>query len=197
MTLHIPAILPVRIATDFGAVPGLRRGAAVHKPNAVGLCTGLSRLSPEPRGCSTPSETPPCGSSPSHPTVSFQMAVVLRSQPSTLVSTGLSVATVALNVAGAAADAVPIAKQILNSAAHICAAAEVLHSFLFVCAMLTYLLQRIQKKREAMYLLVEKADMYAKQIDEAVAGCDIDASLQRRLRRMYSYTLSIHRNLTI
>lgn len=53
------------------------------------------------------------------------MAVVSRRQPSAIVSNGLAVATVALNIAGAATDAVPIAKQILNSAAHICAAAEV------------------------------------------------------------------------
>ncbi|KZW00981.1 hypothetical protein EXIGLDRAFT_830401 [Exidia glandulosa HHB12029] len=102
------------------------------------------------------------------------MAVVSRRQPSTLVSTGLSVATVALNVAGAATDAVPIAKQILNSAAHICAAAE-----------------RIQKKREAMYTLVEKSDIYATQINIAVAGRVLNTSLQRRLERLYSVFLKI------
>ncbi|KZV92342.1 hypothetical protein EXIGLDRAFT_718432 [Exidia glandulosa HHB12029] len=102
------------------------------------------------------------------------MAVVPRSQASAILSTGLSAATVALNVAGAAADAVPIAKQILNSAAHISAAAE-----------------RIQKKRETMYLLVEKADIYATQIDIAVAGRVLDTSLQRRLARLYSVFLKI------
>ncbi|KZV85976.1 hypothetical protein EXIGLDRAFT_233208 [Exidia glandulosa HHB12029] len=102
------------------------------------------------------------------------MAVVARRQPSALVSNGLAAATVALNIAGAATDAVPIAKQILNSAAHICAAAE-----------------RIQKKREAMYLLVEKADTYAKQIDQAVADCEIDTSLERRLGRLYCVFVKI------
>ncbi|KZV81384.1 hypothetical protein EXIGLDRAFT_731371 [Exidia glandulosa HHB12029] len=102
------------------------------------------------------------------------MAVVPRRQPSALVSTGLSAATVALNVAGAATDAVPIAKQILNSAAHICAAAE-----------------RIQKKREAMYTLVEKSDIYATQINIAVAGRVLNTSLQRRLERLYSVFLKI------
>lgn len=53
------------------------------------------------------------------------MAVVPRRRPSALVSNGLAAATVALNIAGAATDAVPIAKQILNSAAHISAAVEV------------------------------------------------------------------------
>lgn len=38
-----------------------------------------------------------------------------------------------------------------------------------------------------MYLLVEKADMYATQIDQAVADCVIDPSLQRRLGRLYTY----------
>lgn len=37
-----------------------------------------------------------------------------------------------------------------------------------------------------MYLLVEKADIYATQIDIAVAGRLLDASLQRRLERLYS-----------
>ncbi|KZV95525.1 hypothetical protein EXIGLDRAFT_766094 [Exidia glandulosa HHB12029] len=102
------------------------------------------------------------------------MTVVARRHPSSLVSTGLAAATVALNVAGAATDAVPIAKQILNSAAHISAVAE-----------------KIQKKREAMYTLVEKADIYATQIDTAVAGRVLDASLQRRLERLYSVFLKI------
>lgn len=53
------------------------------------------------------------------------MALVSRRQPSAFISNGLSAATVALNIAGAATDAVPIAKQILNSAAHISAFAEV------------------------------------------------------------------------
>lgn len=47
--------------------------------------------------------------------------------------------------------------------------------------------QKIQKKREAMYTLIEKADIYATQIDIAVAGRVLDASLQRRLQRLYSY----------
>ncbi|KZV92360.1 hypothetical protein EXIGLDRAFT_718448 [Exidia glandulosa HHB12029] len=102
------------------------------------------------------------------------MAVVPRRQPSGVVSTGLSVATVALNVAGAAADAVPIAKQILNCAAQISAAAE-----------------KIQKKRDAMYTLVEKADIYATQINIAVAGRVLTASLERRLERLYSVFLKI------
>ncbi|KZV85957.1 hypothetical protein EXIGLDRAFT_775039 [Exidia glandulosa HHB12029] len=102
------------------------------------------------------------------------MAIVPRRQPSALVSNGLSVATTALNVAGAATDAVPIAKQILNSAAHISAVAE-----------------KIQKKREAMYTLVEKADIYATQIDISVAGRVPDASLKRRLERLYSVFLKI------
>ncbi|KZV95520.1 hypothetical protein EXIGLDRAFT_834246 [Exidia glandulosa HHB12029] len=108
------------------------------------------------------------------PTIPLAMAVVARRQPSGVIATGLSVATVTLNVAGAAADAVPIAKQILNSAAHISAVAE-----------------KIQKKREAMYTLVEKADIYATQIDIAVAGRILDASLQRRLERLYSVFLKI------
>ncbi|KZV84139.1 hypothetical protein EXIGLDRAFT_700740 [Exidia glandulosa HHB12029] len=49
----------------------------------------------------------------------------LRTRTSAMVSKGLSMATVALNIAGAATDAVPVVKQILNSAAHISAAAEV------------------------------------------------------------------------
>ncbi|KZV84135.1 hypothetical protein EXIGLDRAFT_727585 [Exidia glandulosa HHB12029] len=102
------------------------------------------------------------------------MAVVSRRQPSALVSNGLAAATVALNIAGAATDAVPIAKQILNSAAHISAVAE-----------------KIQKKREAMYTLVEKADIYATQINIAVAGRILDASLQRRLERLYFVVLKI------
>ncbi|KZV92338.1 hypothetical protein EXIGLDRAFT_836530 [Exidia glandulosa HHB12029] len=102
------------------------------------------------------------------------MAVVARRQPSPLVSTGLAAATVALSVAGAATDAVPIAKQILNSAAHISVVAE-----------------KIQKKREAMYTLIEKADIYATQIDIAVAGRVLDPSLQRRLQRLYSVFLKI------
>ncbi|KZV84133.1 hypothetical protein EXIGLDRAFT_842446, partial [Exidia glandulosa HHB12029] len=102
------------------------------------------------------------------------MAVVARRQPSALVSNGLSMATVALNIAGAATDAVPIVQQILNSAAHISAVAE-----------------KIQKKREAMYTLVEKADIYAAQINIAVAGRILDPSLQRRLDRLYSVFLKI------
>ncbi|KZV84136.1 hypothetical protein EXIGLDRAFT_297664 [Exidia glandulosa HHB12029] len=42
-----------------------------------------------------------------------------------------------------------------------------------------------------MYLLSEKADMYATQIDQAVADCDIDPSLQRRLGRLYSVFVKI------
>ncbi|KZV85983.1 hypothetical protein EXIGLDRAFT_698801 [Exidia glandulosa HHB12029] len=99
-----------------------------------------------------------------------------RRQSSARVSNGLAATTVALKIAGAATDAVPIAKQILNSAAHICAAAE-----------------GIQKKREGMYLLVEKADLYATQIDQAVAECEIDTSLQRRLGRLYSYGFVFHK----
>ncbi|KZV80396.1 hypothetical protein EXIGLDRAFT_756276, partial [Exidia glandulosa HHB12029] len=97
------------------------------------------------------------------------MAAARRTQPASLISTGLSAATVALNVAGAATDAVPIVKQILNSAAHISAVAE-----------------RIQKKREAMYTLVEKASIYATQINVTVAGRVLDATLQRRLERLFT-----------
>ncbi|KZV82917.1 hypothetical protein EXIGLDRAFT_684410, partial [Exidia glandulosa HHB12029] len=102
------------------------------------------------------------------------MATVSGRHPSAIVSTGLSVATVALDVAPEVTDAVPIAKQILNSAAHISDAAE-----------------KIQKKREAMYTLVEKADIYATQIDIAIAGRVLDASLQRRLERLHSVFVKI------
>ncbi|KZV98376.1 hypothetical protein EXIGLDRAFT_832180 [Exidia glandulosa HHB12029] len=102
------------------------------------------------------------------------MASVPRRQPSALLSTGLSVTTALLNVAGAVTDTVPIAKQILNSAAHISAVAE-----------------KIQRKREAMYTLVEKADIYATQIDIAVAGRVLDVPLKRRLERLYSVFLKI------
>ncbi|KZV85980.1 hypothetical protein EXIGLDRAFT_725282 [Exidia glandulosa HHB12029] len=102
------------------------------------------------------------------------MAVVSRRQPSALVSNGLSMATVALNVAGAATDAVPIAKQILNSAAHISAFAE-----------------RIHKKREAMYALIRKVEAYSTQIDIAVAGRVLDPQLQHRLARLLSVFVKI------
>ncbi|KZW00997.1 hypothetical protein EXIGLDRAFT_720052 [Exidia glandulosa HHB12029] len=102
------------------------------------------------------------------------MAVVSRRQPSALVSTGLSVATVALNVAGAATDSVPIAKQILNSAAHISAFAEKMH-----------------KKQEAMHMLIKKAENYSTQIHIAVAGRVLDAQLQQRLARLLSVFVKI------
>ncbi|KZV92344.1 hypothetical protein EXIGLDRAFT_76578 [Exidia glandulosa HHB12029] len=139
----------------------------------VGRCTRLStRLRYSYKQHCVPLSFPPL--SPHCPLLPSPMAVLPRRQPSALVSNGLSMATVALNIAGAATDAVPIAKQILNSAAHISAVAE-----------------KIQKKREAMYTLVEKADIYATQIDIAVAGRILDASLQRRLERLYSVFLKI------
>ncbi|KZV98074.1 hypothetical protein EXIGLDRAFT_702161 [Exidia glandulosa HHB12029] len=95
-------------------------------------------------------------------------------QPSALVSTGLAAATVVFNIAGAATDAVPIAKQILDSAAHISAFAE-----------------RIHKKREAMYTLIRKVEVYSTQIDILVAGRVLDARLQQRLTRLLSVFVKI------
>ncbi|KZV86182.1 hypothetical protein EXIGLDRAFT_774267 [Exidia glandulosa HHB12029] len=97
-----------------------------------------------------------------------------RRQPSTLVSNGVSATTAALNIAGAATDAVPFAKQIMNSAAQISAFAE-----------------KIQKKREGMYMLIQKVEIYSAQIDMALAGRVLDVSLQRRLERLYSVFLKI------
>ncbi|KZV85969.1 hypothetical protein EXIGLDRAFT_841098 [Exidia glandulosa HHB12029] len=97
------------------------------------------------------------------------MAASTSRTVSTAVATTLAGATVALKVAREATDAVPIAKQILGAAAHISELAE-----------------KINKKRDAMYSLVEKSGIYAHQIDIAVGGRVLDVQLQRRLERLYN-----------
>ncbi|KZV95553.1 hypothetical protein EXIGLDRAFT_834258 [Exidia glandulosa HHB12029] len=84
-------------------------------------------------------------------------------------ATTLETAAAALKVAREATETVPIAGQILGSAAHIFELAE-----------------KIEKKRQAMYDLVTTSASYAQQIDLAVAGRVLEVSMERRLERLYT-----------
>ncbi|KZV92313.1 hypothetical protein EXIGLDRAFT_769079 [Exidia glandulosa HHB12029] len=84
-------------------------------------------------------------------------------------ATTLETAAAALKVAREATDAIPIAGQILGSAAHIFELAE-----------------KIEKKRQAMHDLVTTSANYAHQIDLAVAGRVLEVSIERRLERLYT-----------
>ncbi|KZV93933.1 hypothetical protein EXIGLDRAFT_767594 [Exidia glandulosa HHB12029] len=79
----------------------------------------------------------------------------------------LATTSVALKIAREATDAVPIAKQILGVAVHISEFAE-----------------RVQERRDDMYELIEKAGIYASEINATVGGRVLDAQLHRRLERL-------------
>ncbi|KZV95531.1 hypothetical protein EXIGLDRAFT_470320 [Exidia glandulosa HHB12029] len=89
-------------------------------------------------------------------------------RPASLMASRLEGLTLALKVAREATEVLPVLNQILGAAAHISELAE-----------------KIQKKREVMYTLIERVAIYAREIEMAVTGRTLDAQMRRRLDRLY------------
>ncbi|KZV85031.1 hypothetical protein EXIGLDRAFT_753521 [Exidia glandulosa HHB12029] len=88
-------------------------------------------------------------------------------------------ATVTIQVAKELSSGTPLVAQILASAAHISELAE-----------------RFQKKRDAMYELIERSGIYAAQIEAAVAGRVLHEQLHLRLERLHAIFAKIE-DLTV